>query len=396
MWGSWIPPVPLALGALFGLVSWIIAIAYGIDPSFGRGVAWIHAVALGSITTIAMSVLIHVIPGFTDLEWRFRSLARWSALLLPFAAAGLVASFFSMKIGGIALFGSTAAAIVIAYVVPAIATLLQRAPSQAEAAIARAFLFVMLFLGVAVVIGGFVAYAFSSGDARGLRLAPAHGALALIGWLTLLTMGVSARTLRPMLRADSRWRPLHIASNSAMLLCALIVAAGFTAGSAIVTTTGFALGLVAALLYAFDAFDRVRRATTPNRPAHAFVASALAWLVIASIAALAGNYPLAIVVALAGWLGQMVNAHLHHLGIRVIATTIGGDENETRPWEMIDMRVGWATVLLDQLAVLALAVGVLLSASAFIICGGILGLAGMLALFVNVRIAMQKVTPGLI
>ncbi len=396
MWGSWIPPVPLALGALFGLVAWILAIAYGIEPSFARGLAWIHAVALGSITTIALSVLIHVIPGFTDLEWRFRTVARWCAFFLPFAAAGLVVAFFAMNLPGIAGFGTVAAVIVIVYAVVAILTLAQRAPTPVEGAIARGFLYVITFLGFAALIGGGVAHGMLSGDARILRFAPVHATLAIVGWLTMLTMGVSARTFRPMMRADSRWRPLHIVSNSSMFFCAIITAIGFGTEVTALTAAGFALGLVGAAIYAFDGFDRVRRAATPNRPAHAFVASAFVWLVVAAIAAVLGNYPLATVVALAGWLGQMVNAHLHHLGIRVIATTFGGEENETRPWQMMDMRVAWTSVALDQIAVLALALGVLLPSPSLIVAGGIVGLAGMLAFLLNVRIAMQRVTPGLI
>lgn len=343
-----------------------------------------------------MSVLIHVIPAFTDLEWRLRALARWCALLLPFAAGGLVASFFRMNVAGITAFGVIAAVLVVAYVVAVIATLVQRAPSPTEAAIARAFLIVVIFLGVAALLGGIVAYAVSRGDARRLQLAPIHATFAIVGWLTMLTMGVSARTLRPMLGSDSRWRPLHIISNSAMLVCAVVVAVGFAIGSAATVTAGFIVGVVAASLYAIDAFDRLRRATTPNRPAHGFVASALTWLVVAAAASAAGNYMLGIVVALAGWLGQMVNGHLHHLGIRVIATTVGGEENETRPWEMLNMRVAYVAVILDQLAVLALALGVSLQSSSLIVCGGVVGLGGMAAFFANVRIAIQRATPGLV
>ncbi len=396
MWGSWIPPVPLTLGAFFGIVAWILAIAYGIEPSFARGLAWIHAIALGSITTIALSVLIHVIPAFTDLEWRFRAVARWCAFFLPFAAAGLVAAFFVMNLGGIAAFGSVAAVIIAVYVIVAIMTLAQRAPTRLEGAVARAFLIVMGFLGVAVLIGGDVAHGLWSGEARVLRYAPVHATLAIVGWLTMLVMGVSARTFRPLLRSDSRLRRVHIPATSSMFFCAVLAAIGFAIANVAVTTAGFALGLVGSLLYAADGFDRVRRASTPNRPAHVFIAFAFVWLIVAAVAALLANYPVAIVIVLAGWLGQMVNAHLHHLGIRVIATTFGGEDNETPPWQILDMRVAWTSVVLDQLAVLALAIGVLASSSPLIVCGGIAGLAGMLAFLLNARIAMQRVTPGLV
>ena len=33
---GWIPPLPLALGALFGALSWTLVVLYGVMPSFGR------------------------------------------------------------------------------------------------------------------------------------------------------------------------------------------------------------------------------------------------------------------------------------------------------------------------------------------------------------------------
>ena len=203
---GWIPPVPLALGALFGALSWTLVILYGVTPSFGIALAWIHAVALGSFTTIALSVLIHVVPGFTDLSWRAKTLAQWSGALLPFAAAGFVISFASGFGLGVGIFGVVSALLILAYASAAIATVVQRALEAPEAAIARAFLIVMLFLVVAAILGALLAYAYQVGDARLLQFAPEHGAIAIVGWLTLLTMGVSVRTLRPILGSEPRWR----------------------------------------------------------------------------------------------------------------------------------------------------------------------------------------------
>lgn len=388
--GSWIPPVPLALGALFAALSWAIVFAYGLDPTFAWQLAWIHAVALGAFTTIALSVLVHVVPGFTDLAWRAEKLARWCAVILPFAAAVLVASFITMNVAGIAAGGGVAAIVILLYAGAAIATLSQRPAERAEAAIARAMLLVMVFLAVAAALGAALADALRTGNGAVLRLAPVHASVALVGWLTLLTMGVSARTFRPILRSVSRWLVLHRFSNGAMLLCALVAAIGFALAQPLVVTVGFVLGLVGAVLYAVDGLDRVARATTPHRPAHIFVASSLVWLVLAAVAALAGWYPLAVTIALAGWLGQMINAHLHHLGIRVIATTIAGDENEARPWQLLDMQVGWFTALVDQGAVLALVIGVIAAAPAAFFTAAILGAAGTIAFLFNVRIAIRK------
>lgn len=392
--GSWIPPVPLALGAFFGAASWLIVLIYGLEPTFAWELAWIHAVALGSFTTIALSVLIHVIPGFTDLRWRAEGIARWCAVITPFAALGLVGSFALENADGVWFFGLLAAATIVTYAGIAVATLMQRPEDRAEAAIARAMVSVLIFLAIAAALGALLANALRTGEGSVLRLAPVHASVALIGWLTLLTMGVSARTFRPILRSVSRWKALHIISNAAMLVCAVAAAAAFSLGSHTAIVASLALGLCAAILYAVDGLDRVARATTPHRPAHVFVASSLGWLIVASIAAVCGWYPLAIVLALSGWLGQMINAHLHHIGIRVIATTIAGDDNEARPWELLNMRVGWFTAVVDQCAVCALALGVAFAVPGAFVVGALLGLAGTGAFLLNVRIAIRK-APGL-
>lgn len=387
---GWIPPLPLGLGALFGVVSWALVIAYGVRPSFGIALAWIHAVALGSFTTIAFAVLVHVIPGFTGLSWRLELAARWSGRLLPFAAAGFVVSLATGFGIGVGLFGATSALLIVAYAIAAIVTLAQRAPDATEAAIARAFLIVMLFLAAAAILGGLLARGYQRGDALLLQLAPEHGAVAIVGWLTMLTMGVSARTFRPILGSEPRWRPMHIASNSLMLLGAVAIPCAFASANAVLTHVAFALAFAGAVAYASDGFDRVRRARTPNRAAHAFVAASLVWLVFAAAVALTGAYELAIVSALAGWLGQMINAHLHHIGIRVIATTVAGEDDETRPWQLIDARLGWTTFVLAQAAVLLLLGAVATGASAVFIAGGCAGLGAALTFAANVLVAVGR------
>jgi len=382
--------VPLALGAGIGALSWTLVILYGITPSFGIALAWVHAVALGSITTIALAVLVHVLPGFTDLAWRLEGLARWCGRLLPFAALGLVVSFAVGSGVGVAACGALAALFVLGYVVAAIATLIQRAPEATERAIARAFLIVFVFLAVAAVLGGGLAFAFKAGDGRVLQLAPEHAALGIVGWLTMLTMGVSARTFRPILGAEPRWRAMHIVSNSAMLLCAIAIPVAFASGNDAFMRVAFTIGLVAAVAYAVDGFDRVLRATTPHRAAHAFIVASLFWLVFAACAAALGAYEVAIVAALAGWLGQMVNAHLHHLGIRVIATTFAGDDNETRPWQLLDARLSWAAVILAQIATGLLVLGVLRYYPWVFVASGSLGLLAACAFAVNAGIARRS------
>lgn len=325
-----------------------------------------------------------MIPGFTDLRWRGERVARYAALLLPFAALGLVAGFIGGSPIVTASFGIACVIIIAIFAMLALATLAQRAQDSADAAVARALSVVFLFLTAAICVAAILAWSYATGDPRPLRFAPSHAILALVGWLTMLTMGVSARTLRPLLGSATRWPKLHIVSNSLMMLVAIAgaCAAPFVASGWLHVM--FACALAAALVYAFDGFDRILRASNPHRPAHVFVASAFTWLIIAAAAASAGWYRLAIIVALAGWLGQMIYAHLHHLGVRVIATTFAGDEDETRPWQLLDARVSWATVVGAQLAVLGLVFGLYVIA-------GILGLLAFATFGVNAFGAVRKV-----
>jgi hypothetical protein len=387
---KWIPPIPLALGALIGALSWTLVIAYGITPSFGIALAWIHAVALGSFTTIALSTLIHVIPGFTDLAWRGENLARWCGRLLPFSAAAFVLALAIGAGPGAMVFGAASALFLLAYAAAAIATLVQRAPAPAERAIARAFLIVLVFLALTAVLSACLTVAYQSGDVRLLQFAPEHAAIGLIGWLTLLTMGVSVGTFRPILGATSRWRAMHVISNAMMLLCAIATTTAVGMGIPALTQTAFSIGVAAAAIYAIEGFDRVRRATTPNRPAHAFIVGSLLWLLFAASAAALGAYEVAVAAALAGWLGQMINAHLHHLGIRVIATALAGDDDKTRPWRLLDVRLTWLTAILSQAAVVLLVLGVANYRPWLFWSSGEIGLFAACAFVVNAGVAVQR------
>ncbi len=107
----WIPPVPLAAGVAFQLLGWCLVLLDARSPSFGIELAWVHAVALGWLTITALAVLLHVVPAFTDLEWRGKGVARIAVLAVCLAALALVTSFAAAAPAGVA---SAAAALAIA------------------------------------------------------------------------------------------------------------------------------------------------------------------------------------------------------------------------------------------------------------------------------------------
>ncbi len=81
----WIPPGALIFAQLSYGASWLLLAWVGIAGSVSSlgflAIAWIHVVALGSATTAATSVLLHVIPRFTDVRWRWENLARRSVFI---------------------------------------------------------------------------------------------------------------------------------------------------------------------------------------------------------------------------------------------------------------------------------------------------------------------------
>ena len=383
----WIPPVPLAAGVGFQAVAWILVLADAVRPSFGIELAWIHAVALGWLTLTALAVLVHVIPSFTDLAWRAEPVARASVIVVAAAAFALVVSFAAGSARGVAAVAPLLAGAIVLYAGIAIWTLSARAPDARSATIARGLTIAVIALVATAVAGSGLAAAFAGVNPQLLRLAPSHAVLGIGGWLTVLATGVSARTVRPMLGAQSR-RPYVHAVAGGGLLAGAVVAATAAPWSTELFRAGMMLAAVGALAYVADTVDIIRRASVPHAAVRAFVTASVAWLAVAAVLAVGASRgaPVAgavVVIALAGWLGQMVNAHLHHIGVRVISTAILGDDDETRPWTLLVPSLSWIAFGAGQVAVLAVAVRAQGGTAAFAWLGGSAGIAALLAMACN-------------
>jgi hypothetical protein len=385
---AWVPPIPLALGILSIALSWGLVLVYANTLSFGVALAWIHVLALGGFTTIALAVLIHAVPSFTDLPWRGKPAARIAGVIVPCGALGLAASFALQSTLGVGIFAVITASAIGVYAAVALVTLSQRTQDRTDAAIARALWLVIFMLVCTAAFGVVLGIAYATGNAAALHVAPAHAALGIVGWLTLLTMGVSANTFRPLLGTSSRSRVLHIASNGGMGGAAILAPLGLLFSPSLFTAA-CVIGIVAAFAYAADSFDRLLRASTPHRPVHAFVAAAMLWLVAAAALLLAGDGASAIVAALAGWILSMVYAHLHHIAVRVLATIVLGANDQTPPWKLLNPALSWATFALTQLAAIFLLVGTHENAPALTQGAGAAGLAALACYGLNAIIAVR-------
>ena len=396
----WVPPGALIFAQLSHGASWLLLLWAGLTGSISAigfpAIAWIHTIALGSGTTAAAGVLLHVIPRFSDVRWKAENLARYS---LFFFCAGVVIFVSALLLRpNLAVFGAGVIVLaLLAYAAAAIATLAQAFRGErTERAIARALLITLLLLLVTALLG-FALSAWISGYAAAAWIAAlpaAHGNLGMLGWLSLLIFGVSVRTVRPITGARSQFPVAHIIVGSFTLIGVVLLAIGLAGVSALVWP-GAILFACASLVYAFDLLDVLRRAIGPFTAPRAFLLAAVLWLLCALVlgAGTLNGHPWQLAygfVLITGWLVQMINAHIYHIGVRVMLTAYRGEDDETRPQTVLDDRLSWISFAAFQLAVASVAVGLLVQNANAVSVGGALGAAGWFSMMANLAVARSR------
>ncbi|MBC7545825.1 MAG: hypothetical protein H7338_24095, partial [Candidatus Sericytochromatia bacterium] len=367
----WIPPWALVAAQLAHGVSWLLLAALADWDLLGfslPGLAWVHLVALGWLTLASLAVLIHVIPGFLDVTWRGERLAR--ALLLPYGL-GVIGMVVAFWFGNTAWLSGAATVVVLAlagYLGCAFLTLLSGAGLRSV--VRRGFVLVLAMLTLTAAAGLGMAYALDGHAAAWWLIGvPAlHAHLGALGWLSLLVVGVSARTVRPITGGGSTTPKLHVAGSSLLTAGLLVLATALLLDSAPLLILGGVLGTAGVLAYTTDLVGILRRATVPHRPPQAFLAAGALYFVAAAglgLGVVTGVRPewqaAYAFVALMGWLGQMVNGHFHHIGVRVLATWVLGDDDATPPAQLLTPYLSWTTFWLFQTAVAGTTAGLLLS-----------------------------------
>jgi hypothetical protein len=178
------------------------------------------------------------------------------------------------------------------------------------------------------------------------------------------------------------------------LIGVLLLSIGLAGISALVWP-GAILFACASLVYAFDLLDVLRRAIGPFTAPRAFLLAAVLWLLCAlalGAGALTGRpWQLAYgFVLITGWLVQMINAHIYHIGVRVMLTAYRGEDDETRPQTVLDARLSWISFAAFQLAVASVGIGLLVQNTTAVSIGGALGAAGWIALMANLTVARAR------
>ena len=396
----WIPPAALVYAQLAHGFSWLLIlwIAWNGNLSGGLyGFAWIHAIALGWVSMAALAILMHAMPNFVDVQWRGETPARWSLAGYGIGVALLLYGFLAQP-RILPAAGALVLASLLVYLACAFATLAGAfSGERVQRAVARAFSGTFAFLLATAIVGFGLAWMLGG---RGFpawlaALPPAHGSLGTLGWLALLIFGVSMRTLRPITGGGTRFRWVHIVVGSRSALGGPLLAAGTAAGLTVLSWSGGALFALAALAFAFDTLDVVLRAKNPHRPPQAFVVASVLWFLFALFlggCVLAGK-PLGqayIFVLLLGFVGQFVNAHLYHIGIRLIATVYRGEDDETRPQELLETRLSWYSFFAFQIAIAVIVVAFLNGSNALAARGAIFGVTGWIAMLANILAARAR------
>ena len=344
----------------------------------------------------ALAILLHALPNFVDAEWRGETIARWSLVAYGIGVALLLYGFLGDP-RALGPAGDLLLAAIVVYVGTAFVTLaVAMRGERVQRAVARAFAGTFLFLLATVVIGyGLAGMLAGRGVLWAASLPSAHAALGTLGWLSLLVFGVSMRTLRPIAGQATRFRWMHIVVGSLSLLGVPLLAAGLGSRHPQLAWIGGALFAIAALGYAVDTFDVLRRATVTHRPPQAFVVASVIWFLTAlaiggGVLAGAPWQGAYIFLLLIGWIGQMVVAHFHHIGVRLIATVYRGEEDETRPEALLESRLSWLAFAGFQIAIALAAVGLLRDELGLIARAGVFGFAAWIAMTANILAARAR------
>jgi hypothetical protein len=394
----WIPPAALLYAHLAHGFSWVLLLwaAWSGTVHGYVGFAWIHTVVLGWVTMAALAILLHALPNFVDVEYRGQTVSRWALVAYGAGVALLIYGFVgSPRV--LAPAGDLLLASIVVYVAMSLWTLSAAFRGErVQRAVARAFSGTLLFLLATAVIGyGLAGMLGGRGVTWAASLPAAHAALGTLGWLSLLIFGVSMRTLRPITGQATRMRWMHIVVGTCALAGVPLLAAGLASHRIALAWIGAALFALAALGYTLDVADILRRATNPHRPPQIFVACSLAWFWVALAL---GGFTLSgrpwaapyMFALLMGWIGQMVLAHLHHIGIRLVATVYRGEDDETRPQQLLEARLTWFTVAAFQIAVALAVAGLMHESLGQIARASIFGIGGWIAMTANVLTARAR------
>ncbi len=401
----WLPLRYLATGML----AWLLAAA-GVpllaahlvagfdDPKI---FALTHLLVLGWLTMTIMGALYQLFPVALQASLAAPAVGRWNFTLYAAGVAGFVPSFYFDWAPGVAIFGSLA---VVGIVIFAITLLLSYPSVRARHPMG---LFVLCGLGWLVVVIGFGLTWALDWQFRWFNITPnllaAHVHAGLVGWLGCTLMGISYKLMELFALAHRRtWRSAYLilavwnAALVALILSLLLWPGGWE-------VTGAAIALGATMLW--FAFDLVRMWTHRRRRrisveqghiAMSLLSLLLAcgigitltmekgvssnWFVAYGYAAIVGGFGFAI----AGRYQKIIPflSWLHRYSRQP------GPTPPPLLQDLVDERLGWASLALLAAGYAAVLVGLLDASVVAVQAGGLVYLAGALLGLAALRTAL--------
>ena len=401
----WLPLRYLATGML----AWVLAAA-GVPLLAARLVAGYddpkifaltHLVVLGWVTMTIMGALYQLFPVALQASLAAPAVGRWNFILYAAGVAGFVPSFYFDWTPGVAIFGSLAVAGIVIFAI----TLLLSYPSvRARHPMG---LFVLCGLGWLVVVIGFGLTWALDWQFQWFNISPnllaAHVHAGLVGWLGCTLMGVSYKLMELFALVHRRtWRFAYLilgfwnAALAALILSLLLWPGGWE-----VTGAAIALGATM-LLFAFDLARmwthrrRRRISVEQGHIAMSLLSLLLAcgfgitltlghgfspnWFVAYGYVAIVGGFGFAIagryqkIIPFLSWLHRYSKAP--------------GPTPPPLLQDLVDERLGWASLALLAAGYAAVLAGLLETSVAAVQAGGLVYLAGALLGLAALRTAL--------
>jgi len=381
-------PLRYMVAALIAFVLFATAVPF-VAPDFLRTYddphvfALVHLMVLGWITMIMMGALYQLFPVALQAEIHSVRLVKWNFWLYAGGVAGFVPSFYLWWTPGIAIFGTLAVGGVIYFV----ANLARSYPSvKVWNAMAYYVLCALGWLTLTVLVG----FVYALDDVFGWfditpHILAAHAHLGLAGWFSLTLMGVSYKLMAMFSLAHGHDEKL---AKSNLLLWNLGLI-GLTASLVVAPHTPFvpAFAVVldlSATIFVIDMillFRQRRRKDISLEQWHAFISFGSFLLAADMGVVLATGHRLTTTwivaygfVALIGWFGFSIVGKYYKiipflLWVHRYSKKIGSEPVPLLK-DMLDERIGYASLVALFLGYLVILAGILAASLAMVRIGG--------------------------
>ncbi len=265
--GRGVAETGIFLSICFLIAAALLGMLLGMDKTYdflGGSVltnlsAHVHLAAVGWVTMAICAVSYRMLPAFVLPTIQLPASAKWQIYVMSAAVAGLVVSLLMQS--SVAPVFAIAMALAIVWYVAIIARMIRTRRMPLDWTPLHAIAGVVS-LAAAIALG--IALSFAGGDSElGARLAPAYGAIGLLGFFSNFIIGMSYQLFPGIVgrtRTSAGWPPVTIAEISipkprlfvfaAFNIGVVVLAAGFLADAVDIARFGASLVAAGGIVYA--------------------------------------------------------------------------------------------------------------------------------------------------